>query len=51
MDRAAAVIWKLRIVAEKRCRRLKAPALMKNVWLGVQHVDGLGILTAERVAA
>ena len=30
---------------------LNAPALMKHVWLGAQHVDGLTIHAAEEVAA
>ena len=51
VDRATAVIWKMLMVAEKRFRRLKAPALMKDVWLGAQYVDGLRIQTAEGVAA
>lgn len=37
--------------AEKRCRGLKAPAEMKDVWLGELYVDGLRIQTAEEVAA
>ena len=51
VDRATAVIWKTLMVAEKRFRRLKAPALMKDVWLGAQYVGGLRIQTAEEVAA
>ena len=51
VDWAIAVIWKMLTVAEKRCRRLEVPALMKDVWLGVQHVDGLGIQTTEEDAA
>ena len=51
VDRATAVIWKMLMVAEKRFRRLKAPALMRDVWLGTQYVDGLTIHTAEEVAA
>lgn len=51
VDRATAVIWKMLMVAEKRFRRLKAPALMKDVWLGAQYLDGLRIQTAEEVAA
>ena len=44
------MIWKMLMVAEKRFRRLEAPALMKNVWLGAQYVGGLRIQTAEEVA-
>ena len=51
VDRATAVIWKMLMVAEKRFRRLKAPALMRDVWLGAQYVVGLTIHTAEEVAA
>jgi hypothetical protein len=51
VDRATAVIWKMLMVAEKRFRRLRAPALMKDVWLDAQCVDGVRIQTAEEVAA
>ena len=39
------------MVAEKCFRRLKAPALTKDVWLGAQYVGGLRIQTTEEVAA
>lgn len=51
VDRATAVIWKMLMIAEKRFRRLGAPALMKDVWLGAQYVDGLRIQAAEEIAA
>ena len=52
VDRAIAVIWKMLMVAEKRFRRLQAPELMKDVYLGAQYVDGIAIeATAEKVAA
>ena len=50
VDRAIAVIRKMLVVAEKRCRRLEAPALMKDVWLGARYVDGLTTQTAGGVA-
>ena len=34
VDRAIAVIWKMLMVAEKRFRRLQAPELMRDVYLG-----------------
>ena len=52
VDRAIAVIWKMLMVAEKRFRRLQAPELMKDVYLGVKYVDGVVIeVPAERIAA
>ena len=52
VDRAIAVIWKMLMVAERRFRRLKAPELMMDVYLGAQYVDGLLVVSrAERVAA
>ena len=51
VDRAIAVIGKMLTVAEKGCRRLEAPALMNDVWLGEQYVAGLRIQTAGEVAA
>ena len=51
-DRAIAVIWKMLMVAEKRFRRLQAPELMADVYLGVKYVDGIAAeATAEKVAA
>ena len=52
VDRAIAVIWKMLMVAEKRFRRLQAPELMEDVYLGVKYKDGVAIEpTAEKVAA
>ena len=52
VDRAIAVIWKMLMVAEKRFRRLQAPDLMADVYLGAQYVDGIAVeATAEKVAA
>ena len=52
VDRATAVIWKMLMIAEQRFRRLKAPELMRDVYLGAQHVDGIPIeATVEEVAA
>ena len=52
VDRAIAVIWKMLMVTEKRFRRLQAPELMKDVYLGVRYVDGIAAeATAEKVAA
>jgi len=52
VDQATAVIWKMLMIAEKRFRRLKAPGLMKDVYLGAEHVDGMAIeATVEEVAA
>ena len=52
VDRAIAVIWKMLMVAEQRFRRLKAPELIEDVYLGAQYADGIAIeSTAEKVAA
>ena len=52
VDRAIAVIWKMLMVAEQRFRRLKAPELTEDVYLGAQYVDGIvSETTAEKVAA
>ena len=49
VDRAIAVIWKMLMVAEQRFRRLKAPELIEDVYLGAQYADGIAIeSTAER---
>ena len=40
VDRAIAVIWKMLMVAEGRFRRLKAPELIEDVYLGAQYADG-----------
>ena len=52
VDRAIAVIWKMLMVAEQRFRRLKAPELIEDIYLGAQYVDGIvSETTAEKVAA
>ena len=52
VDREIAVIRKMLMVAEKRFRRLQAPELMADVYLGAQYVDGIAVeATAEKVAA
>ena len=42
-NRAIAVIWKMLMVAEQRFRRLKAPELIEDVYLGAQYADGIAI--------
>ena len=52
VDRPIAVIWKMLMVAEKRFRRLQAPELIADVYLGAQYVDGIAVeAMAEKVAA
>ncbi len=52
VDRAIAVIWKMLMVAEKRFRRLQAPELMRDVYLGAKYVDGIAVeAPVERIAA
>ena len=52
VDRAMAVMWKMLMIAEQRFRRLNAPELMEEVYLGAQYVDGIvAEATVEEVAA
>ena len=39
------------MVAEQRFRRLKAPELIEDVYLGAQYADGIARIKAEKVAA
>ena len=40
------------MVAEKRFRRLQAPELMRDVYLGAKYVDGIAVeAPVERIAA
>ena len=51
VNRAIAAIWKMLMVAEQRFRRLKAPELIEDVYLGAQYVHGIVFdPTAEKVA-
>jgi transposase-like protein len=40
VQNATAVIWKMLLVAERACRRLKHPELMPEVYRGTQYIDG-----------
>ena len=52
VDRAITVIWKMLLVAERRFRRLKAPDLMMDVYLGAEYKDGNVInTTTEKVTS
>ena len=48
VDRAIAVIWKMLLVAESRFRRLKAPELMRDVYLGAVYKDGIVVDQHQR---
>ena len=48
VDRAIAVIRKMLMVAARRFRRLRAPRLMMDVYLGAQYADGLLIVSGLR---
>jgi hypothetical protein len=50
VDRATAVIWKMLMVAQQKFRRLNAPELLKQVYLGVEYEDGIEV-TRKEVAA
>lgn len=41
VENATAVIFKMLLIAEKRFRRLNAPELLQEVYLGVKFVNGL----------
>jgi len=41
VERATAVIWKMRMVAQKRFWRLNAPELLARVYAGVRYEDGV----------
>lgn len=41
VENATAVIFKMLLIAERRFRRLNAPELLQEVYLGVKFVDGL----------
>lgn len=54
VDNAAAMLWKLLMVAEKNFRALNSPWLLEDVYAGKQFVDGEMIMTdneSERKAA
>jgi putative transposase len=51
VETATAAIFKLLLVAEKNFRRLNAPELVREVYLGVQFEDGERVTEASRVAA
>ena len=50
VENATAVIWKMLLVAEKRFRRLNAPELLKEVYEGVEFVDGVAVAKKEAAA-
>jgi putative transposase len=50
VERATAVIWKMLMIAEQRFRRLNAPELLKQVYLGVQYQDGIEVSRKEVAA-
>ena len=51
VENATAVIWKMMLIAEKRFRRLNAPELMADVFLGAQYVNGMPAQNQREVAA
>jgi transposase-like protein len=48
---ATAVIWKLLLLAEKTFRRLNAPELLREVYLGATFVDGIRTKGEPRMKA
>jgi transposase-like protein len=51
VENATAVICKMLLIAEQRFRRLNAPDLMPDVFLGVQYVNGMPVSDQPQVAA
>ncbi|MGH9460492.1 MAG: IS256 family transposase [Vicinamibacteria bacterium] len=51
VETATAAIFKLLLVAEKHFRRLNAPELMREVYLGVRFEDGQRAIESKKVAA
>lgn len=43
VEHATAVLWKLLLVAERRFRRLNSPEQLREVFAGVQYVDGVRV--------
>lgn len=50
-ENATAIIFKMLLVAEKRFRRLNAPELLKEVFLGVRFHDGVPVKNQGRKVA
>jgi putative transposase len=51
VQNATAVIWKMLLIAEKRFRKLNAPELLKEVYEGVEFVDGVAVTKKREAAA
>jgi putative transposase len=51
VENATAVIWKMLLIAEKRFRKLNAPELLKEVYEGVEFVDGVAVAKKREAAA
>ena len=51
VDRASAIISKMLMVLEERFRRLNAPELMKDVYLGTQDAGGVRVITPRKEVA
>lgn len=43
VQNATAVIWKVMLVAQKRFRKLNAPELLREVYRGVEFLDGVAV--------
>ena len=51
VENATAVIWKMLLIAEKRFRKLNAPELLKEVYAGVEFVDGVAVVKKKEAVA
>ena len=48
---AEALIWKILLIAEKKFRRLNAPELLEDVYVGKKFVDGIAVNKVNRKLA
>jgi putative transposase len=51
VENATAVIWKMLLIAKKRFRKLNAPELLKEVYEGVEFVDGVAVTKKREAVA
>jgi transposase-like protein len=51
VENATAVIWKMLLIVEKRFRKLNAPDLLKEVYEGVEFVDGVAVTKKREAVA
>jgi len=50
VENATCVVWKMLLIAQSRFRTLNAPEFLRDVWKGVEFVDGVRNTQAEKEA-